>query len=227
MTCRVKTACGPMSFAIAVTIAGSALRSSARRGTPAPPGSGRAKSATKSIASVAEPPLPSASTVPPPLERPAQRAGRPAQRLARLAHGLLAQASISRAFMSTESRTSASTPARSRLALVQERIEEARCACVVAGRARAPAEQAAVLEEHVRELPDDVVDGLDQLLAHVRVDRRRLDHPSAPSGANASVRLPRDRAAASAAARPGRVGLLAEGEHDVVGAREQRDLLRQ
>ena len=58
ITWREKIASVPMSLAIAVRIAGSSVRSSARR--PA-----LRKSATTSVASVAEPPLPSASSVPP------------------------------------------------------------------------------------------------------------------------------------------------------------------
>ena len=54
----------PMSLAIAVRIAGSSVRSSAGAGQPRR----RAKSATTSIASVAEPPLPSASSLPPAVE---------------------------------------------------------------------------------------------------------------------------------------------------------------
>ena len=52
-----------MSLATAVRIAGSSVRSSARRRAH-PCGAAR-KSATTSIASVAEPPLPKASSVPP------------------------------------------------------------------------------------------------------------------------------------------------------------------
>ena len=51
------------------------------------------------------------------------------------------------------------------LLLGEERIEEARGAGVVGGPLRAALEQAAVVEEDVDELPEHVVEGLDQLLA--------------------------------------------------------------
>ena len=63
ITCRENIASAPMSFAIAVRIAGSSVRSIAgrRRGRAG----GLRKSATTSIASVADPPLPNASSLPP------------------------------------------------------------------------------------------------------------------------------------------------------------------
>ena len=63
ITWRANIASGPMSLASAVRIAVSSVRSIAGRGGPPP--SGAWKSATASIASVAEPPLPSASSRPP------------------------------------------------------------------------------------------------------------------------------------------------------------------
>src|SRR5437764_119080 len=65
MTCRAKIASVPTSLATAVRIAVSSHRSiAARAGQPAATG-GAVRSATASIASVAEPPLPSARTLPP------------------------------------------------------------------------------------------------------------------------------------------------------------------
>src|SRR3954465_11170979 len=63
ITWREKIASVPMSLAIAVRMAGSSARSIARRAGQ-PCGAART-SATASIASVAEPPLPSASRAPP------------------------------------------------------------------------------------------------------------------------------------------------------------------
>src|ERR1700726_94157 len=61
------------------------------------------------------------------------------------------------------------------LALGKERIQKARCAGVVRGVRVTPAQQTAMLEEHVHELPEHVVEGLDQLLADVAVIGRRLE----------------------------------------------------
>ena len=113
ITWRVNTACGPMSLAIAVTIAGSELRSSARRAWPVPPGSGRERSATRSMASVAEPPLPSASSVPP-RSKTARSATAAASSVSAASLTVCSRrSSISFPFMTTEARTSASTPSRS------------------------------------------------------------------------------------------------------------------
>ena len=80
-------------------------------------------------------------------------------------------------------------------------------------------EQPAVLEEDVHELPEDVVGGLDLLLA-------RADHPvgtrssySAPTAANAIVSAPAARDARTAALD---LRARAERHRDVVGADEQR-----
>ena len=95
----------------------------------------------------------------------------------------------------------------------------------MAGAALAPGEQPAVVEEHVDQLPEQVVQGLDQLLAHERVvgfgdelplrvrlgegDRQR------PTGARRGQR--RDRL--------GPIGLLgAKGDRDVVGLDDRVDL---
>ena len=66
------------------------------------------------------------------------------------------------------------------LLLAQERIEEARRAGVVHLPRVAPLEQPAVLEEHVHELPQQVVERLGQLLAHERV--RRSAAPTRAAG---------------------------------------------
>ena len=63
------------------------------------------------------------------------------------------------------------------LLLAEERVEEARRAGVVDRPRLAALEQAAVLEEHVHELPEHVVERLDQLLADGRVVARRRELP--------------------------------------------------
>src|SRR5580693_4856312 len=61
------------------------------------------------------------------------------------------------------------------LAFVEERIQEARRAGVVDA-ALAPAlEQSAMLEEHVDELPQHVVERLDELLADAWIGCRRVE----------------------------------------------------
>ena len=61
-------------------------------------------------------------------------------------------------------------------------------------------QQAAVVEEHVDQLPEHVVGGLDHLLADERVLAGTGNSHSAPEAAKASVRQPRRRAEASASA---------------------------
>ena len=63
MSWRAKTASAPMSLAMAVTLAGSAESEIA--GTGFRPGGGSTQSATRSFASVADPPLPKAMILPP------------------------------------------------------------------------------------------------------------------------------------------------------------------
>ena len=78
-------------------------------------------------------------------------------------------APISADFISTERRTSASTASRSASRSAEERVQEARRAGVVDAALGAALQQAAVLEEHVHELPEHVVERLDQLLGDERV----------------------------------------------------------
>ena len=84
-------------------------------------------------------------------------------------------APISSAFISTERADVVDDRLELALALVQERVQEARRAGVVDAARVAAREQAAVLEEHVHELPEHVVERLDQLLADVAGRRRRLE----------------------------------------------------
>ena len=202
-----------MSLAIAVRIAASSVRSSAGRGRRRR--GGARKSATTSIASVAEPPLPSASSRPPASKRARSAAAAAASASALLGQRLLAQRRRPRRPSSAPSaRTSARTASRSSSLLGQERVEEARRARVVHRPRGAALEQAAVLEEHVHELPQHVVERLDQLLARRTGPPGGANSHSAPTGAKAIVRQPR-APRAPARGRLGHVG--AEGDHDVVG----------
>ena len=142
---------GPMSFA---TPSGSPGRRRGRapRGAGQPCGAAR-RSATRSIASVAEPPLPNASTRPPPSSDCADRRRRGHERRRRpRAASAPAASAISAAFSQHERADVGDAPAsRSPLAR-QERVEERRRA---RPRAREPSQ---VLEEHVHELPQHVVE---------------------------------------------------------------------
>ena len=198
-------------------IAVSAVRSSAGREGQPLAGGGPAKSATTSIASVAEPPLPSASSRPPASKARAQVGRGGAQGLEAVAQRLLAQ----RADLVGLHRRRGGDVGEDRvevvLLLAQERIEEARRADVVHALLGPALEQAAVLEEDVHELPEHVVGRLDQLLAHERVVGRRLELPL-----GAERREGHGQAAALAGQRHGlpelrAVGRLAEGDDDVVG----------
>ena len=94
---------------------------------------------------------------------------------------------------------------------------------VVDGPRRAPLEQAAMLEEDVDQLPQHVVERLDQLLADERVVARRLELPFRAG------RRERDREAAARRARsrapPRSRGRRPERDHDVVRLRQQLHLL--
>ena len=136
-------------------------------------------------------------------------------------------APTSSAFISDRARaTSSITASRSRLALGEERIEEARGAAVVDRAGLAPREQAAVLEEDVDQLPEHVVGGLDQLLARRTGPRPRAAAPTRRR------RRPRRRSSGSRARAPPRAprgpprrpARGPEGDHDVVGLGDQVDL---
>jgi hypothetical protein len=101
------------------------------------------------------------------------------------------------------------------LLLGQERIQEARRARVVDRLGGAALEQPAVVEEDVDELPQQVVQRLDDLLADERVrHRREVELPL-----RAGARRERDRQAAALACRGEcgeRVGVVAEAHRDVL-----------
>ena len=83
-------------------------------------------------------------------------------------------------------------------------------------------EQAPVVEEHVHELPQQVVGGLDQLLAHERVLARRVELPLGARGVEGHR-----EAAAFAGQRHGGRGAGAEGDGDVAGLGRQLGLAEQ
>ena len=166
-----------MSFAIAVTIAGSALRSSARRAArrrPAAVARGRRRCPWRRSPSRH---CRSASSVPPRSNVSRNASAAAASVSGAVAHRLLAQQLDLARLHDHRVAHVGQHAVEVALALAQERVEEARRAGVMAAPLRAPGEQAAVLEEDVRELPDDVVEGLDELLADVRIGRGRLDLP--------------------------------------------------
>ena len=190
-----------MSLAIAVRIAGSSVRSIAGHGRRAhtPRGSRRPRPSRRSPsrrcrarAACRRARAPSA----------ARRRRRPAT--SRLSLSVCARsAPTSSAFISAERRTSSTTGSSSASCSPRNgyrKLEAPASWTLARRRAR---EQAAVLEEHVHELPQHVVERLDQLLADERVGRRRLELPlGARSAQNATVRQPRARASASARAPP-------------------------
>ena len=193
-----------MSFAIAVRIAASSVRSIAGRGQAACGGR-----RPTSIASVAEPPLPSASALPARVEHAAQRRRGGDQLLARCRSASARAARRSpRAFISTERRTSSThgleiiLAARPGTDTGSSRRRRRGCA------ARPGREQAAVIEEHVHELPQHVVQRLDQLLARCPGRRSAARTPTqrpirAKRDRQASARA-RDARRAAARARPRR-----------------------
>ncbi len=146
ITWRAKIASTPMSLAIAVSTAGSSVRSRARRPRAR-------RSATTSIASVAEPPLPKRQ------HARAQRRRRRGEHRRVLRQRLLAQRpDLHRLELDRAPHVLAHGVQIGRCRSSQERIQEAR-------RARPDRRPVAVLEEHVHELPEHVVERLDQLLA--------------------------------------------------------------
>ena len=162
------------------------------------------------MASVAEPPLPSASSVPPPSQRRAHVARSRGERRAR---SRSASARAARRSPPTWRGPSGArrrrTASRSCSLLSEERVEEARSARVVDLPRLAALEQPAMLEEHVHELPEHVVERLHELLAHRRVVARRSEHPL-----RAGSREADRQAAAGAGQRGGGRQLLGAAEAD-------------
>ena len=206
----------PMSLASAVMIAGSSVRSSARRAGQPPAAARGSRRRRPSRRSPSRRCRARAACRP----RRAARAGPRPPRAAssRPSVSVCARsAPTSSAFISTDAATSAITASRSVSLLAQERVEEARRAGVVDLPRVAALEQPAVLEEHVHELPQQVVERLGQLLAHERVRRS-----AAPTRSGRQIaRQPRSRGRRDGGARL--LGGL-ERDHDVLGRDEQRDL---
>ena len=190
MICRAKIASVPMSLAIAVMIAVSAHRSSAERGGQPNDGGGETKSATASVASVAEPPLPSASRRPPPRRRLASDAAASPSTTPWSRSVCLAQRVGLLRLHQRRGADVGQHRVEVVLALGQERIQEARRAGVVRAALGPALEQPPVLEEHVHELPQHVVEGLDELLVDEGVLVGGTSSHSAPSAENATVRHP-------------------------------------
>ena len=160
------------------------------------------------------------------VEGAAQVGGRRDQRLAVLTEGLLAQRPDLLGLHHDRAANVGEHRVDVGLALGEERVEEARGAAVVDRARLAPLEQAAVLEEDVDQLPEDVVGGLGQLLADRRViaARRQL-----PLGAGPGLEGDRQAAALARLGEPGTDLLAArvegaERDHDVVGLADQADL---
>ncbi len=188
-----------MSLATAVMIGVSSVRSIDRR--QGRPGEWR-RSATRSIASVAEPPLPSASSLPPASKR-RRRSAAAASRTSRLSPSVCLRSSpISLDFISTDAAHVGEHRLEVVLALPEKRIEEARRPRVVDRSRVAALEQAAVVEEDVDQLPEHVVEGLDQLLADERVLRLRLEAPLARPRPRSRSSSRRARGRARARRRP-------------------------
>jgi hypothetical protein len=110
------------------------------------------------------------------------------------------------------------------LTLGQKGVQKARRAGVVHRTSRAPFEQTAMLEEHVYQLPEHVIQRFDQLLSNERVVSRRLELPFGAGGGECerqTAALARERH------RPrGLTAILisAECDRDVVGLGDQVDL---
>ena len=209
----------PMSFAIAVRIAASSVRSSARR------------AASRAAARAGRRPRPWRRSPSRRCRAPAacrrrrttarSRAGRGEQLVAALGERLRAQRADLVGLHQHRPPHVGDDRVEVGLLLGEERVEEARGAAVVHLARRAPLEQAAVLEEHVHVLPQEVVERLRQLLAHERVGARRLELPlGAARRSKAIVRQPRARASA----RPPRRA-VAERDRDVVGLGSEVGLL--
>ena len=222
MTWRWKISSVPMSLATAVMMPVSSVRSSARRAGP--PNSGVWKSATTSIASVAEPPLPSAMRRPPASRRSRSTRAAPQQRVAAVVQRLRAQRGDLVGLEQHRLAHVVEDVVEVVLLLGEERIEEARRARVVHRLGGAALEQPAMVEEDVDELPQQVVERLDDLLADERVlDRREVELPL-----GAGSRGEGDRQAAALARRGQRgerVGVVAEAHRDVLALGLQRDLV--
>jgi hypothetical protein len=109
------------------------------------------------------------------------------------------------------------------LPLGEERVEEAGRSGVVHAALVAALQQPAVVEEDVHQLPEHVVERLDELLPHRGVLARGLELPL-----RAAARREAQRQAAALAGKLQRaLGVGAEADHDVAGLEHQPRLLDQ
>ena len=131
--------------------------------------------------------------MPPASKRAPQRRGGREQRVAVLAQRLLAQLADLLRLHQHRARGRRRAPRRGRSRTPRGTGRgSSRRRCRGPARASRPLEQAAVVEEHVDQLPEHVVERLDQLLAHERVVARRLELPlGAGARRSAIVRQPR------------------------------------
>ena len=139
---------------------------------PVPSGSGTRKSAATSIASVAEPPLPNARSRPPDSNE-SRSAAAAAVSSSRLSASVCSRsAPISSALRSDGGAHVGDDRLELGLRLGEERVEEAGRAGIVDLPRLAPLQEPAVVEEDVDQLPEQVVERLDQLLADEGVEVR-------------------------------------------------------
>ena len=144
------------------------------------PCGGRRKSATMSMASVAEPPLPNTSSRAAALEDAAERGRGAEQRLPPFGERLRAERPDLLRLHEHRGAHVGDDGLEIVLLLAEERIEKARGAGIV-HRPRVPAvQQPAMIEEDVDELPEHVVQRLRQLLADEWIVARRLEVPRRP-----------------------------------------------
>ena len=193
---------------------------------------GRWRSATTSMASVAEPPLPSASSAPPLSSRSRSASAAATSVVAVVRERLRAQLADIGRLREHGAAHVGHHGLEVVLALDEEGVEEARRAGVVVAARCGPRAGRGGRRTRAR-APRDVVKRLDQLLARRRVGGGGRNSHSAPAGANASVRQPRSRAIGKRrvprplpAAASGGVLVGSEADRDVVGLREQRELVR-
>ncbi len=218
-----------MSLATAVRIGESSVRSMARRGVQRPPPSER-KSATTSIASVAEPPLPIASSLPPLAEPRAELRRRGEEDPGVVLEGVAAQPADLLGLGEGGAADVVDHRVEVPFGLGEERIEEARRTGVGLGPRFAPLEQSAVVEEDMDQLPEHVVGRLDDLLTNERVLAGRGEAPlrRAPRFGRRRSREP-ERQRSPVARSSERAGdllsallALAEADHDVLGLDQLR-----
>ena len=227
MIWRWKSTSAPTSLASAVRIAGSSVRSIAgRAGQPC--GAAR-KSATTSVASVAEPPFPNASSCPPRVEARAQRRGRGGQRVRALGQRLRAQRADLGGLHPDRRADVRDDRLEVGLLLAEERVEEARRPGVVhPPRGRGP--RAGRGGRRTR-APAPTGGGSAVSTSSCRTNGSSSGGASSHSAPAPLAEADRQAAARRRGAQRGarlRLAVLgAEGDDDVLGRAQQRDLVRE